>query len=144
MANEEIIDSPSGWVAEHIQSYVSTNGEEGFTWNGAQILLLSTRGRRSGKWRRTALIFGESGPDYVIVASKGGAPDNPLWYENLAADGHVRVQIRGEVFDAHARTVTDDAERAALWPIMTAQWPDYDAYQQKTDRKIPVVVLSRA
>jgi deazaflavin-dependent oxidoreductase (nitroreductase family) len=130
------------WVRDHVRRYVETNGEDGHEWRGTQTLLLTTLGRRSGKARRTALIYGQDGDDYVVVASKGGYPHNPGWYENLAADPSVRVQVKDDVFQARARTASPE-ERTRLWQLMTARWPDYDAYQEKTDREIPVVVLER-
>ena len=108
---------------------------------GVPTLLLTTVGRRSGQARRTPLIYGEDAGRYLVVASKGGSPDHPAWYLNLEADPRVLVQIKGDVFEAVAHTATDD-EKPALWPIMTAIWPAYDEYQTKTDRPIPVVVLT--
>jgi len=140
---DQVIDSPRDWVAEHIARYVASSGDDGFEWRGVHTLLLSTKGRRSGAWRRTALIFGEDGDNYVIVASKGGAPDHPLWYENLAVDPHVRVQVKGDEFAAHANVATGP-ERARLWQKMCEVWPDYADYQTRTTREIPVIVLSRA
>ena len=94
------IDSPTGWVARNIAKYVATDGREGSTQRGAPLLLLTTQGRKSGKWRRTALIFGEHGGNYVIVASKGGAPAHPAWYLNLVAHSEVRVQVYDRIFAA--------------------------------------------
>ena len=88
-----IIDSPSDWVADHIRLYVETNGAEGHIWRGVPTLLLTVTGRKSGALRRTALIYGRIGDDYVIVASKGGHPTNPLWYENLVANKEVTLQV---------------------------------------------------
>ena len=88
------------------------------------------------------LIFGRDGDNYLIVASKGGADDPPAWYVNLEANPTVTVQDRGDVFKAVARTASDE-EKPRLWPIMTKEWPDYDAYQTKTERPIPVVILER-
>jgi deazaflavin-dependent oxidoreductase (nitroreductase family) len=102
-AQEEITDSPTGWVAQHIQEYVETDGQAGHTWNGVPTLLLTTRGRKSGALRRTALIYGRDGDRYLVVASKGGAPDHPLWYLNLLADPEVSVQVGAEKFTARAR-----------------------------------------
>jgi deazaflavin-dependent oxidoreductase (nitroreductase family) len=130
------------WVREHVRRYVASNGEDGHDWRDTTTLLLTTLGRKSGKPRRTALIYGRDGDDFVVVASKGGYPTHPLWYENLAANPDVRVQVKDQIFQAQARTATAD-ERPRLWRLMTDRWPDYDAYQQKTDREIPVVVLER-
>jgi deazaflavin-dependent oxidoreductase (nitroreductase family) len=129
---------------EHIDRYRATDGREGHDWQrGTTTLLLTTTGRRSGKERTAPLIYREDGDRYVVVASKGGAPEHPGWYENLAADPNVTVQVRGDRFPARAHTAGPD-ERPRLWRLMTEVWPDYDAYQQKTDREIPVVVLERA
>ncbi|MBN8867010.1 MAG: nitroreductase family deazaflavin-dependent oxidoreductase [Solirubrobacterales bacterium] len=128
---------------EHVERYQATDGEEGYEWNGTHILLLSTKGRKSGQLRTTPLIFDPVGDGYAIVASKGGADEPPAWYLNLSADPEVDVQIKGDKFTARARTAGDD-EKAEIWPQMVAQWPAYDEYQAKTDRNIPVVVLERA
>lgn len=136
-----VVDSPSGWVKEHIDSYVATDGAEGHEFQrGAPILLLSVLGRKSGVWRRTALIYGRAGDSYVVVASKGGAPEHPVWYGNLIAEPTVHVQVKGEKFEARARVASGD-ERARLWDEMAEIWPDYNNYRTKTDREIPVVVL---
>jgi len=127
---------------EHIERYEATGGREGHDWQGTQALILTTKGRRSGEPRKAPLIYGEHDGDLLVVASKGGAPDPPAWYRNLEADPEVRVQVRDDVFPAHARTATAQ-EKPELWAIMVKEWPDYDAYQAKTDRDIPVVVLER-
>jgi deazaflavin-dependent oxidoreductase (nitroreductase family) len=126
---------------EHIKVYRETDGEQGYLWNGAPILLLTTTGRKSGELRTSALIFGRDGDDLLLVASQGGAPTHPNWYHNLSANPDVEVQVQGDVFRATARTANDD-EKARLWSIMTEVWPNYDAYQERTDRAIPVVVLT--
>ena len=132
----------SDWVREHVARYAATNGEDGHDWRGTTTLLLTTVGRRSGKPRRTALIYGRDGDCYVVVASKGGHPRHPLWYENLVAHPEVRVQVRSDVFQARARTATSE-ERPHLWRLMIERWPPYVDYQEKTDREIPVVLLER-
>jgi len=137
------IDPPPGWQRDHVDSYVATGGRDGHIWRGVPTLLLTTVGRRSGKARRTPLIYGRDGDRYLVVASKGGMPEHPAWYENLVADPQVRVQVADEVFDARARTATAE-EKPALWRVMAAIWPDYDEYQKRTDRDIPVVVLERS
>jgi len=128
---------------EHVDRYVATDGDEGHDWQGAQVLILTTKGRASGEQRQAPLIYGEHDGDYVVVASKGGAPDDPAWYKNLASDPHVQVQVLADRFDAVARDATPE-ERADLWRLMTEKWPAYDDYQQKTERQIPLVVLERA
>jgi len=126
----------------HVKVYRETNGEQGYLWNGAPILLLTTTGRTSAEPRTSALIFGRDGDDLLLVASQGGAPTHPNWYHNLTANPDVEVQVQGDVFPATARTASDD-EKARLWSIMTDVWPNYDSYQERTERQIPVVVLTR-
>lgn len=129
---------------EHVERYQATDGAEGYDWNnGTTILLLHTKGRKSGREYIHPLIFRERDGAYLIVASKGGAPQPPEWYRNLQADPDVTLQVKGEKFAARARTATPD-ERPALWDYMVEVWPDYANYQTKTDREIPVVVLERA
>jgi deazaflavin-dependent oxidoreductase (nitroreductase family) len=126
---------------EHVRRYVETNGEVGYTWRrGAPILILTVKGRRSGKEYSTPLIFQPSGDDYVVVASQGGSPDHPDWYLNLVEHPDVVVQVKAGRFPARARTAEGE-ERERLWKLMNEVWPDYEAYQQRTDRRIPVVVL---
>lgn len=127
----------------HVKAYQETQGETGYIWNEAPILLLTTKGHRSGQLRTTPLIFVHDGERLAIVASKGGAPEHPDWYLNLDAEPHVRVQVKGDVFDAVARTA-EGAERDRLWNEAVKVWPQYADYQTLTDRKIPVVVLERA
>ena len=128
---------------EHVARYRETGGDEGHDWQGTKTLLLTTTGRRSGERREHALIYGRHGDDYLVVASKGGAPQHPAWYLNLEAEPAVELQVGDDRFAATARTASPD-EKPELWRIMTAEWPAYDEYQTKTDRDIPVVVLSRA
>lgn len=128
---------------EHVRRYQQTDGAEGHEWRSTTVLLLTTTGRRSGEARTTPLIYRRHGDDYVVVASKGGAPQHPGWYLNLSADANVTVQVRGDRFNAKAWTASAQ-ERPELWRLMTESWPPYDEYQTKTDREIPVVVLERA
>jgi deazaflavin-dependent oxidoreductase (nitroreductase family) len=127
---------------EHVRRYVETGGEVGHDWQGTKTLLLTTTGRRSGEPRTLPLIYGRSGDDYLVVASKGGADQPPAWYLNLQADPDVEVQVGDERFAATAHTASAE-EKPEMWRTMVAEWPDYDNYQRKTDREIPVVVLSR-
>jgi deazaflavin-dependent oxidoreductase (nitroreductase family) len=129
---------------EHVRRYRETGGEVGHIWKrGSKILLLTTKGRRTGEPTTTPLIYEDADGAYVIVASKGGAPEHPGWYRNLSKDPAVEVQVRDDVFAARARTAAGE-ERERLWKLAAQQWPAYDDYQQKTDREIPVVVLERA
>jgi len=128
---------------EHVRRYQETDGAEGYDWrNGTTILLLTTRGRKSGEPRVHPLIYRDWDGAQLVVASKGGAPEPPAWFRNLQEDPDVQVQIKGERFPARARVATPD-EKPAMWRHMTEVWPDYDAYQNKTDREIAVVVLER-
>jgi len=126
-----------------LKRYQATNGADGHIWNGVPTLLLTTQGRKSGEPRTLPLIYGQDGKRYVIVASRGGAPDHPAWYKNLAATPTVEVQVAADKFEARASTAKGE-ERARLWKLMTQIWPAYDEYQGKTSRQIPVVVLERA
>ncbi len=128
---------------EHVRRYRETGGEVGHRWKrGSKILLLTTTGRKSGKARTTPLIYEEDGDRYVIVASKGGAPEHPGWYRNLEKEPSVELQVLDDVFPARARTAEGE-EREQLWELANQQWPDYDSYQTRTERQIPVVVLER-
>ncbi len=127
----------------HIKAYRETNGEVGYLWNGVPTLLLTSIGRRTAAPRTTALIFGRDGDDYLVVASMGGAPEHPQWYRNLEADSHAEIQVRSERLPVVARTASPN-EKGRLWQIMRDRWPNYDVYQSRTDRDIPVVVLSPA
>jgi deazaflavin-dependent oxidoreductase (nitroreductase family) len=128
---------------EHIRRYRETNGAVGYLWNGVPTLLLTTTGRRSGEPRTSALIYAPDGDDYLVVASTGGAPKHPSWYLNLAANPAAEIQVLGDHIAVTAHTATDD-EKPRLWRIVTDAWPNYDVYQTRTDRVIPVVVLSPA
>ena len=128
---------------EHVRRYRETGGEVGQIWReGSTVLLLTTTGRRSGEPRTTPLIYAQDGDHFVIVASKGGAPDDPGWYLNLAKTPNVELQVGSEVFRAHAHTASGE-ERERLWREANEVWPHYDEYAGKTDREIPVVVLER-
>jgi deazaflavin-dependent oxidoreductase (nitroreductase family) len=139
---EEVFDSPRGWVASHIRRYEETDGRKGHRWSGVHTLLLTTRGRRSGKLRRTALIYGQDGDRYLVVASRGGAKNHPSWYLNLAANPEVEVQVGADRFTARASSANAE-EKPRLWRSMVSIWPEYDRYQAKTERDIPVVILER-
>jgi deazaflavin-dependent oxidoreductase (nitroreductase family) len=127
---------------EHLRRYVETGGEDGHLWEGVPTLLLTTTGRRTGQPFTTPLIYGQDGGRYLVVASRGGAPEHPGWYKNLVAHPEVGVQIKADRFRARARTATPD-EKPALWKLMASIWPSYDEYQTRTEREIPVVILER-
>jgi len=124
----------------HVERYLETDGEVGHEWRGTQTLLLTTTGRRSGESRTTPLIYGRRGDDYLVVASKGGSDEPPGWFHNIEANPEVQIQVKDRKMTAHARTATPE-EKPGLWETMTREWPDYDSYQESTDREIPVVVL---
>jgi deazaflavin-dependent oxidoreductase (nitroreductase family) len=128
---------------EHVERYRATGGEEGHDWRGTQTLLLTTTGRKSGEPRTTPLIYGRRGEDYLVVASKGGSEVPPAWYRNIESDPEVELQVKDKRFKAHARDATPE-EKPELWRTMTAEWPAYDEYQERTEREIPVVVLEPA
>ncbi len=129
---------------EHVRRYRETGGEVGHEWKeGSTVLLLTTTGRTSGEPRTTPLIYATDGDRYVIVASKGGAPEDPGWYLNLKKTPEVELQVKDEVFRSRARTAEGD-ERERLWAKANEVWPHYAEYATKTDREIPVVVLERS
>jgi deazaflavin-dependent oxidoreductase (nitroreductase family) len=134
---EEIFDSPNDWVAEHIRRYVETNGHARL---GMNDLLLTTRGRKSGKLRRTALVYARDDDRYIVVASNAGVDRHPAWYLNLVDSPNVTVQIGSQTLDGRARTATAE-EKPPLWQLMVATMPSYQGYQQATSRDIPVVII---
>ncbi|MER5304716.1 nitroreductase family deazaflavin-dependent oxidoreductase [Streptomyces lasiicapitis] len=139
---EETVISPTGWVAEQARLYEESGGTKGTTIQGAPCLLLDYRGRRTGRLRRTVLIYGRDGDDYLIVASNGGADEHPLWYVNLRDEPDVRLRVGTERFEARAETLSaEDKER--VWPHLVDVFGRYADYQRKTERDIPVVRLSR-
>ncbi|MDQ0776277.1 deazaflavin-dependent oxidoreductase (nitroreductase family) [Streptomyces aurantiacus] len=134
-------DSQADWVAEQTRTYLSSGGTEGHESNGVSMLVLATTGRRTGTARRTCLIYGTAGEDFIVVASNGGADEHPAWFKNLQAEPSVGVQVGSRRFTARARVATA-AERGPLWLQMARIFPLYDEYTQKTDREIPVVLLT--
>jgi proline iminopeptidase len=136
-------DADNLFGEEHVRRYRETGGKVGHIWReGSTILLLTTAGRTTGEKRTTPLIYATDGASYVIVASKGGAPDHPGWYKNIEKTPEVELQVGDKVFQARARTAHGD-ERAGLWRKANEVWPHYDEYAKKTTREIPVVVLER-
>ena len=142
----EYVPSPSQWVREQVETYERTGGREANTLRdtGLPIIVVTTRGNKSGKLRKFALMRVEHGGEYALVASMGGAPTHPVWYHNLVADPTaVTVQDGPEPWDAEVREVSGD-ERAVWWERSVAAFPNYAEYQAKTDRVIPVLVARRA
>ena len=140
----------SDWAKDHVHRYQETNGEDGHMWGGPDgkqslpCLLLTTTGRKSGATYTTPLIYGESEGSYIIIASRGGAPTHPAWYNNLEATPKVELQVAADKFAATAR-IASGGERDKLWRLMAEIYPPYDDYKEKAgNREIPVVVLDRA
>ena len=135
-------------IREHVRRYLESGGKNGHMWDSTiaggpgpvPTLLLTTTGRKSGNSITIPLIYGKTGKDYVVVASKGGAPAHPVWYLNLSANPEVSIQVEADRMQATARTATG-AERSALWEQMVEIYPPYTDYRQRTEREIPVVVL---
>ncbi|MFF0597758.1 MULTISPECIES: nitroreductase family deazaflavin-dependent oxidoreductase [Streptomyces] len=137
--------SPTQWVREQVELYEGSGGTEGTTLQdtGLPVILLTTRGARSGKIRKTPLMRVEHDGEYALVASKGGAPEHPVWYHNVKADPHVELRDRTVKQDMTAREVTGE-EKERWWERAVAAFPPYAEYQKKTDREIPVFVLTPA
>ncbi|MEV6923051.1 nitroreductase family deazaflavin-dependent oxidoreductase [Dactylosporangium sp. NPDC051485] len=133
--------SPTDWAREQVELFERTDGAEGNTMRDRPIIVLTSLGARSGKIRKTPLMRVEHEGEYAVVASQGGAPKHPVWYHNLVANPHVELQDGPVRRDYLAREVTGE-EKELWWKRATATWPDYDDYQTKTDRSIPVFVLS--
>ncbi|MCU1457262.1 MAG: putative nitroreductase [Actinomycetia bacterium] len=131
------------WAAEQVERYESSGGTEGTELNGRRVIVLTSRGNKSGKIRKTPLMRVEHDGQYAAVASLGGAPKHPVWYYNLVADPHVELQDGTQKWDMTAREVTGD-EKKTWWDRAVAAYPDYADYQKNTDRQIPVFVLERS
>ena len=149
MTDAKLAPNLPGWMVEHANRYLSSGGTDGHMYKvtppgypemTVPALLLTTTGRKSGEKFIFPLYYGKTGDSFIIVASKGGAPEHPGWYKNLVANRDVEVQVGTRKFKARART-TEGAERARLWQEALKFWPPYAAYQKKTEREIPVVVL---
>jgi F420H(2)-dependent quinone reductase len=132
--------STAAWVREQVEAIESSGGTEGTTLNGMPVILITNRGAKTGKLRKTPLMRVEHNGSYAAVASKGGAPEHPVWYHNLVAEPHVELQDGPVKQDMSARLVTG-AERADWWERAVAAFPNYAEYEQKTDREIPVFVV---
>ncbi|MFE4689829.1 nitroreductase family deazaflavin-dependent oxidoreductase [Streptomyces sp. NPDC056749] len=135
--------SPTTWVREQVELIESSGGTEGTTMRGMPVILLTTRGARSGKLRKTPLMRVEHDGQYAVVASLGGAPKHPVWYYNVLADPEVELRDGTVRQDMTAREITGE-EKALWWDRAVEAFPDYAEYQTKTDREIPVFVLSPA
>lgn len=135
--------STSDWAREQAELLEGSGGTEGTSLNGMPVVLLTTKGNKSGKLRKTPLMRVEHDGEYAVVASLGGAPKHPVWYFNIKAEPHVELQDGTEKADYIAREVTGD-EKALWWERAVEAYPDYAEYQKKTDREIPVFVLARS
>ena len=133
--------STSDWARENAETYMESGGTEGTELNGRPVILLTTIGAKSGKIRKTPLMRVEHDGEYAVVASLGGAPKNPVWYYNIKAHPQVELQDGAVTKDYESREVFGD-EKAVWWERAVATWPDYAEYQKKTDRQIPVFVLT--
>ena len=149
MIDAKLAPNLPNWMVEHANRYISSGGTDGHMFKPTQpgrpdtpvpSLLLTTTGRKSGEKFIFPLYYGKTGDSYIIVASKGGAPQHPGWYRNLLANPEVEVQVGTAKIKARARTATGE-ERGRLWQEALKFWPPYADYQKKTEREIPVVVL---
>ncbi|MBK1658072.1 nitroreductase family deazaflavin-dependent oxidoreductase [Paracraurococcus ruber] len=149
MSEARLAPNMPDWMVRHANTYLSSGGKEGHDYRIAPAgygemvvpaLLLTTTGRKSGEKFIFPLFYGKAGDSYVIVASKGGAPEHPGWYRNILANPEVEIQVGTTKLKARARTASGE-ERAGLWQLALGFWPPYADYQKKTDREIPVVVL---
>jgi deazaflavin-dependent oxidoreductase (nitroreductase family) len=138
-----VFDNPTGWVADHVRRYVESGGRRGHRFNGRDALLLTTRGRRTGRLRRTALYYGRDGDRYVLVATPGRAGGEPGWYLNLLDSPAVVLQVRSETFAAVA-VPASAGERPRLWELMTGVFPKYATYARSAGRDLAVVVARRS
>ena len=142
----EYFPSPREWVAEQVKLYEGSEGTDGLTLRdtGLPVIIVTNRGRKTGAIRKTPLMRAVDGNSYILVASQGGAPRNPLWYYNLKANPSVEFRDATEVYSMRVREVVDSVERQRLWDIAVAAYPPYQEYQDKTDRVIPVFIAEAA
>ena len=138
----EYIPSTADWVREQVEIYESSGGTQGTTLRdtGLPVIIVTNRGNQTGAIRKTPLMRVRDGDNYLLVASRGGAPKNPVWVYNLRADGRVEIRDEAAVYQMQVREVQDDAERARLWDVAVEAFPPYEEYQHRTSRKIPVFV----
>lgn len=134
----EYIPSPTKWVAEQVELYEESDGTEGTTLRGLPVIIVTNIGRSTGAVRKTPLMRVADGDNYVLIASRGGAPKHPLWYHNLKANPDVEIRDKTEVFQMRVREVQNLEERQRLWKIAVQAYPPYDEYKERTTRVIPV------
>ena len=142
----EYIASPTDWVREQVEIYESSGGTQGTTLRdtGLPVIVVTNNGNKTGAIRKTPLMRVKDGNNYVLVGSKGGAPQHPVWVHNLRADQNVEIQDETETYTMRVREVRDDPERARLWDISVDAFPPYAEYQERTTRKIPVFLAEPA
>ena len=141
--NGEYAPSPTDWVREQVEKYEASGGAEANTLRGVPIVVITSRGARSGTLRKNPVMRVEHDGDYAAIASNGGDPVHPAWFHNFVAHPHVLLQDGAERHEYVARRVEGE-ERATWWKRANAVWPHYDEYQEKTDREIPVFVAQPA
>src|SRR5207237_478160 len=138
----EYIPSPRDWVREQVALYESSGGTKGTTLRdtGMPVIIVTNTGNKTGGIRKTPLMRVKDGENYILVGSKGGAPEHPVWVHNLRANGSVEIRDRAELRPMQVREVKDDPERSRLWALAVAAFPPYAQYQERTKRTIPVFV----
>ena len=137
------IPSPTNWVAEQVELYEGSGGTKGNTLRGMPVIIVTNRGKKTGAIRKTPLMRVEMDGNYVLVASKGGAPKHPYWYHNLKADPVVRIQDGTKIQQMTVREIKNSDERRLLWEEAVKAYPPYQEYQDNTERIIPVFLAER-
>ena len=142
----EYLPSPTDWVREQVERYEGSGGKEATTLRdtGLPVIIVTNQGNRTGAIRKTPLMRVKDGNNYVLVASVGGSPKNPVWVYNLRANTDVQIQDETNIYSMRVREVDDEAERGRLWRIAAAAYPPYDEMQMRTPRKIPVFLAEPA
>jgi deazaflavin-dependent oxidoreductase (nitroreductase family) len=136
------VPSPTDWVREQVELYERTNGAEGTTLRdtGMPVIIVTNTGNKTGGIRKTPLMRVKDGDKYILVGSKGGAPQHPVWVHNLRANPDIEVRDLTKVQPMRVREIEDAAERSRLWALAVEAYPPYADYQQRAERKIPVFV----
>jgi deazaflavin-dependent oxidoreductase (nitroreductase family) len=139
---QKYIPSTQKWVADQVELYEKSGGTQGNTLRdtGLPVVIVTTRGKKTGAVRKTPLMRVKDGSSYILVASQGGAPKHPQWYFNLKANPDVEIRDMTEFYKMRVREVTDAAERERLWKIAVQAYPPYQDYQKRTSRRIPVFI----
>ena len=142
----EYIPSPAEWVRDQVELYEGSGGTDGTTLRetGLPVIVVTNRGNKTGAIRKTPLMRVRDGDNYVLVASRGGAPSHPVWVYNLRSDANVEIRDETDVYTMQVREIEDDDERARLWDIAVEAFPSYAEYQERTSRKIPVFLAESA